>query len=163
MKTILKDRYYNTGNDSKYLIQTHSQAKASRIKLPEVHGVDKGVNPNIKPERQVQKSSNPAMQPNKPRLEQGREGLIREASVPSQVQLQVQAKEETQTKEQTLSKQGEGIQRPLTKHTTVRHMEQRPETGIMSEHTNIPKVNEIQNPIYLVSLLKPPPRLAKIE
>ena len=51
MKVILKDRYYNIRNDSIYLIQMCSQATASGIKLPKVHGVDKGVNPNIKPER----------------------------------------------------------------------------------------------------------------
>ena len=56
IQAILKDRYYNVGSDNKYLIQMHSQAKVSGVKLPEVHGVDKGVNPNIKPERQVLKS-----------------------------------------------------------------------------------------------------------
>ena len=61
MKVILKDRYYNIGNNSKYLIQTHSQAKASEIKLSKVHSVGKGVNPNIKPERLVQNSQNPAI------------------------------------------------------------------------------------------------------
>ena len=54
MKAILKDRYYNVGNDSKYLIQTHSQTKASGIKLSEVHSVDKGINPDIKPERRIE-------------------------------------------------------------------------------------------------------------
>ena len=53
MQAILKDSYYNIGIDIKYLIQMHSQAKASGVKLPEVHGVDKGVDPNIKPERQI--------------------------------------------------------------------------------------------------------------
>ena len=41
------------GNDSRYLIQTHSQTKASGIKLSEVHSVDKGINPNIKTERHL--------------------------------------------------------------------------------------------------------------
>ena len=58
MQSILKDWYYNAGSDSKYLIQTHSQAKAIGVKLPEVHSVDKGVDPNKKPERQMLKSSN---------------------------------------------------------------------------------------------------------
>ena len=43
MKAILKDRYYDVGNESRYQVQTHSQAKDSGIKLPEVHGVDKGI------------------------------------------------------------------------------------------------------------------------
>ena len=38
--------------DYKYLIQTQSQAKSSGIKLPEVHGVEKSLNPNLRPEKQ---------------------------------------------------------------------------------------------------------------
>ena len=60
MKAILKERYYNIGNESRYLVQTHSQAKDSGIKLPEVHGINNGINPYIKPERQALKSQNPA-------------------------------------------------------------------------------------------------------
>ena len=87
MQAILKDRYYNVGSDNKYLIQMCSEARTSGVKLPEVHGVDKCVNPNIKPERQVLKSPNPVIQPNKPKLGQGREGLRREMSVPPHVQI----------------------------------------------------------------------------
>ena len=47
MKEILK------GSDNRYPIQMHSQAKASGVRFPEVHGVDKGINPDIKPERQI--------------------------------------------------------------------------------------------------------------
>ena len=45
IQAILTDRYYNVGHEkeSRYLIQTQSQAKTSGIKLPEVHGVNKGV------------------------------------------------------------------------------------------------------------------------
>ena len=93
MKAILKDRYYNIGNDSRYLIQTCSQTKASGVKLSEVHGVDKGINPDIKPERQVMKSQNSA---DKSKLGQGRECLRRDMKVPAQVQSQVQFKEENQ-------------------------------------------------------------------
>ena len=50
MKAILKEKYYNVGNKSRYLVQTCSLAKDSGIKLPEVHGVNKGINPDIKPE-----------------------------------------------------------------------------------------------------------------
>ena len=41
-------------NDEKYLIQTHSQAKTSGTKLPEVHGVRKQLNPNLRPENNSQ-------------------------------------------------------------------------------------------------------------
>ena len=76
---------------------------------------------------------------------------------------QVQSKDENQTRKQTLSKQGEGIQVPLTKQTTVRHIEQRPETGIMPEHTIRPKMTETQLPIYPDPLMKPPPRVPDIK
>ena len=84
-------------------------------------------------------------------------------SVHSQVQMQVQSKDVSQTREQTLPKQREGIQTPLTKQTTVRHIEQRPETGIMPEHTIRPRVTEMHIPIYPDPLMKPPPRLLNIK
>ena len=33
---------------NKYLIQTRSQTKSGGIKVPEVHGENKGLNPNVK-------------------------------------------------------------------------------------------------------------------
>ena len=34
--SILQEKYYNIGNSERYLVQTQSQTKSSRIKLPEV-------------------------------------------------------------------------------------------------------------------------------
>ena len=48
MCQMLDDNYYN----EKYLIQTRSQAKSSGIKLPEVHGMGKNLDLNLKPEKQ---------------------------------------------------------------------------------------------------------------
>ena len=107
MKAILKERYYNVGNESRYLVQTHFQAKDSGIKIPEVHGVDKGINPNINPERQILISQNSA---NKPKLGQGRESLGIEMKVPAQAPVQI--KEENQTRDQNLTKQIEGLSTP---------------------------------------------------
>ena len=45
------DKNNNFSND-KYLIQTCSQAKTSGKKLPEVHGVGKSLDPNLRPEKQ---------------------------------------------------------------------------------------------------------------
>ena len=45
MCQILDDNYYS----ERYLIQTRSQAKSSHIKLLEVHGMGKNLNPNLKP------------------------------------------------------------------------------------------------------------------
>ena len=96
MQAILKDRFYNVGNDSRYIIQMQPQAKASEIKLPEVHGVDKCVDPNVKLERQVLKSPNLTTQPNhqsRCRLGQGRAGLSRKSKAPIHVQMQVQPRD----------------------------------------------------------------------
>ena len=42
----------NTLNNSKYLVQMHSQAKISGTKLPEVHVVEKSLDTNLRPEKQ---------------------------------------------------------------------------------------------------------------
>ena len=51
MYQILEDNLEHFSDD-KYLIQTQSQAKSSGIKLPEVHGVGTGLDPNLRPEKQ---------------------------------------------------------------------------------------------------------------
>ena len=149
MKAILKDRYYNVRNESRYQVQTSSQAKDSGIKLPEVYSVDKGINPDIKPERQILKSQNSA---NKPKLGQGRVSPRRGMKVPAQVQVQI--KHENQTREQTLMKEKQGLQVPLTKQTTVRCKEQEPENDIIPKHINKPTVTEIKIHIYPDPLMK---------
>ena len=129
--------------------------------MPVVHGVDKGVDPNVKPERQILKSPNLATHPNlqnKPRLGQGRTGLRRKINAPIQGQTQVKSKDVSQIKEQTLPKQKESVQTPLTKLTTDRLIGQMPEACIMPEHTIRSKVTETQIPIYPDPLMKPPPR-----
>ena len=70
MKAILKDKYYNVGRKSKYLVHTCSQIKDKGIKLPEVHRAEKGVDPDLKPEWLIRKSQKLA---EKSRLEQDRE------------------------------------------------------------------------------------------
>ena len=58
MKAILNDKYYNVEEEegSKYIVETCSQTKNSGIKIPEVHGAKKGVDPNLRPEWIVRKS-----------------------------------------------------------------------------------------------------------
>ena len=52
LENNLNDIDKNNFGNGKYLIQTHSQAKTSGIKLPEVHGVGKSLDPNLRPEKQ---------------------------------------------------------------------------------------------------------------
>ena len=62
-------------NDEKYLIQTHSQAKSSSTKLPEVHGARKELNPNLRPEKQHAMPKRGISE--KPQVGKGRAGLRR--------------------------------------------------------------------------------------
>ena len=92
MKAILKERNYNIGYENRYLVQTHSQARGRGIKLPEVHSVGKGIDPDIKPERQILKSQNLA---NKPKTGQGMESLRREMKAQCKCKLKKKIKQET--------------------------------------------------------------------
>ena len=78
MYSILQDEYYNmgynVGNSEKYLVQTRSQAKSSGIKLPEIHGVSKSLDPNKQPEKQVTKPLINEISQIKPRIGQGGAG-----------------------------------------------------------------------------------------
>ena len=49
MHNILQENYYKIDS---YLVQTRSQARSSGLKIPEVHGMRKNLDPNMKPERQ---------------------------------------------------------------------------------------------------------------
>ena len=80
MQGALHEIYYNIGTLEKYLVQMRSQAKSSRVKLPEVHGVGKGLDPNILPEKQitqplVSKVKVQEISQVKPELGKGRAGL----------------------------------------------------------------------------------------
>ena len=57
-----------------------SQARSSGIKLPEVHGVGKSLDPNIKPEKQQANSKQGSVE--RPHTGQGRAGLRRKRPNP---------------------------------------------------------------------------------
>ena len=102
MKAILKDKYYNVGKESKYLVQTNSQIKDKKgIKLPELHRVEKGVDPDLKSEWIVRKFQKLA---EKFRLEQDRKD-------PS-VQGQTQFSKKNHVREQLVSEQRKNISVP---------------------------------------------------
>ena len=52
MHNLLHEKYYNIRKTIKYLVQMQSQTKCSGVKLPEVHGISKNLDPNILPEKQ---------------------------------------------------------------------------------------------------------------
>ena len=53
MHNMLHEKYYNIGKSEKYLVQMWSQTKSSGVKLLEVHGASKNLDPNIQPEKQT--------------------------------------------------------------------------------------------------------------
>ena len=55
MYSIPQKKYYNIGNSGGYLVQTWSQAKSSKKKIPEVHCTSKNLDPNIQPEKEITK------------------------------------------------------------------------------------------------------------
>ena len=65
----------NTSASEKYLIQTCSQAKSSGTRLLEVHGVQKELDPNLRPEKQHTISKQGKLE--RPRVGQGRAGFRR--------------------------------------------------------------------------------------
>ena len=132
MKTILNDKYYSIGRESRYSVQTHSQVKDRGKKLPEVHGAEKGVDPDLKPEWIVRKSQKIAQ---KSRLEQDRED-------PS-AQGQTQLIERNHVKEQLVSKQRKDISVSQVNQGINRSIEQGRDTN--PKHENSPQVTETQN------------------
>ena len=68
------DKNYALGN-SKYLIQIHSQAKKSVTKLLKVHGVQKWLDPNLRPEKQYTIPKQGGLE--RPCMGQGRAGSKR--------------------------------------------------------------------------------------
>ena len=77
MHKVLHGNCYNTEN---YLVQTKSQARSSGIKLLEVQGMRKNLDPNIKPEKQHANPIKGSIV--KPQTGQGRAGLKRKRSDP---------------------------------------------------------------------------------
>ena len=65
------DKNNDFGN-GKYLIQTCSQAKTSGMKLPEVHGVGKSLDPSLRPEKQHTFPKQGKLE--RPQIGQGRAG-----------------------------------------------------------------------------------------
>ena len=108
LRRVLSDNYYKldnlteTAEINKYMVQIRFQAKSGGIKVPEVHGIDKGLILHIKPEHQKSVVTPPTHQTEpihqaqpihkgpptnivppipKPRIGQGRAGIRRKPKV----------------------------------------------------------------------------------
>ena len=106
--------------------------------MPDIHRVDKGVVQSVKPEKQILNFTKLLKGPNpqsKPRIGQGRAGLRRKMKISVQIQPQIQTSGVDQVKDQTLPKQKEVIQPPLSKSTTDISIGHMPEIHIMPNPT----------------------------
>ena len=150
MGDVLQEKYYNfdsTKVGDKYLVQTRSQAKASGVKLPEVHGIEKSLDLHVKPERW--KSVNPPMDKrppvSKPRTGQGRAGIRRKVRiVPPQ---QKPVPKVTQSLPETVTQSQETAQ---TEHKSPAQTDIKQPIGPRIDHRPIQ--------FYPEPTLRPPPR-----
>ena len=141
MKAILNYKYYNVEEEeeSKYLVQTYSQTKSSGIKVPEVHGAKKGVDPNLRPEWLVKRSQKSV---EKSRIEQNE----RNPSI-----------QENQIRNQLGSRQRKDTRKPQTEQSANKNIEQSREN--VPQHVYNPQ--EVKIPIYPNQITKPPDKVIK--
>ena len=57
MQEVLHAKYYNMHiiEQERKIFQIRSQTKTSGTDLPKVHGIDKSIDPNLRPEKQIMK------------------------------------------------------------------------------------------------------------
>ena len=97
LRDQVSDYFYHIDNEinlprkDKYLVQTRSQVRSSGIRLPEIHGANKGLDPHMQPGKQklfpiqtINKGT-PTHPIPKPRIGQGRAGLRRNVKVPQPI------------------------------------------------------------------------------
>ena len=92
LRSQVDNYFYQINNETdqpktdQYLVQTRSETKSNGIKIPEMHGTNKSLDPHVKPEKQRQLPPLPIHSVNKgppthpipkPRIGQGRAGLRR--------------------------------------------------------------------------------------
>ena len=94
LRDQVSDYFYQIDNESnlprkdKYPVQTRSQVRLSGIRLPEIHGANKGLDPHVQPGKQKSfpiQTVNKGMPTHpipKPRIGQGRAGLRRKVKTP---------------------------------------------------------------------------------
>ena len=92
LRDQVSDYFYRIDNEvnlprkDKYLVQTRSQVRSSGIRLPEIHGANKGLDPHMQPGKQKSfpiQTINKGMPTHpipKPRIGQGRAGLRRKVN-----------------------------------------------------------------------------------
>ena len=163
------DNEINQPKNDRYLVQTRSQVKSSGIKLPEIHGANKSLDPHVQPGKQRQFPSLPIQTVDKgppthpipkPRIGEGRAGLRRKVkalqpiSSPHLLPAQPITEHDSRTvmplpepTDQSQSHvQPQIMPRPLSQHQPV-------------DPTHIgPKIQHRPSPPYYDPYTRPPPK-----
>ena len=110
LRDQVSDYFYHIDNEINlprkdiYLVQTRSQVRPSGIRLPEIHGANKGLDPHIQPGKQKSfpmQTLNKRMPTHpipKPRIGQGRAGLRRKINTTQPIPLPHQLPTQPMTK-----------------------------------------------------------------
>ena len=164
------DNEINLPSDNKYLVQTRSQVRSSGIKLPEIHGVNKGLDPHVQPGKQKSfpiQTINKGMPTHpilKPRIGQGRAGLRREVKAPQPITIPHQLPAQPiiehdlrtvmplpePTSQSQSQVQPQILPRPLSQHHPIDAMHIPQQIG--------PKIQHRPTPSYPDPYIRPPPK-----
>ena len=176
LKSQVSNYFYHIDNEviiprnDKYLVQTRSQVRSSGIRLPEIHGSKKELDPHVQPGKQKtfpMQTINKGMPMHaipKPRIGQGRAGLRRKVNTLQPIPLPQQPPTQPMTKHiqkavmplpepvnQSQSHiQSQNLPRPLSQHPLV------DPTHI--PHQIGPKIQHRPTPSYHNPYTRPPPK-----
>ena len=176
LRDQVSDYFYRIDNEinlprkDKYLVQTRSQVRSSGIRLPEIHGANKGLDPHVQPGKQktfpIQTINKgiPTHPIPKPRIVQGRAGLRRKVNtlqpiplphqLPTQpitnhVQMAVVPLPEPTNQSQS-QVQSQILPRPLSQHHLIDAIHIPQQIG--------PKMQHRPTPSYHDPYTRPPPK-----
>ena len=176
LKSQVSNYFYHIDNEvimpgkDKYLVQTRSQVRSSGIRLPEIHGANKGLDPHAQPGKQrsvpiqtVNKGM-PTHPISKPRIGQGRARLRRKVNILQPIPLPLQLPTQPMTKHiqkavmplpepinQLQSHvQSQNLPRPLSQHPPLDPAHIPCQIG--------PKIQHRPTPSYHNPYARPPPK-----
>ena len=180
LRNQVSDYFYCIGNEinlprnDKYLVQTRSQVRSSGIRLPEIHGASKGLDPNIQPSKQKSfpiQTINKGMPTHpipKPRIGQGRAELRRKVNTLQPIPLPHQLPTQPMTKHV----QKAVVPLPEPTNQLQSHVQSRILPGPSSQHHPIdpthipqqigPKIQHRPTPFYHDPYARPPPKPSDI-
>ena len=164
------DNEINLPRKDKYLVQTRSQVRSSGIKLLEIHGANKGLDPHMQPGKQKSfsiQAVNKGMPTHpipKPRIGQGRAGLRRKVKTPQPITLPhlLPAQPITEHDSRTV------VPLPEPNNQLQSHVQSKILPRPLSQHHPIdpthiptqidPKIQHRPTPLYPNPYARPPPK-----